>query len=333
MPAQPQPLPPPPPPPQGSRKRPRAPPPKTVQLLGAGSFPATLLSLAGQNMRVVLSKPNDGETCPLTLSPIAEDTLEFLPDECFCPVLPDSKRLTLPCGHAFGALNIIYHFARQNMLCPCCRAGFKSRISIDSIPCHVRTEMVKHVNTEHIHDIEEQTAADADTARELMDLAGDGGIVFINFDYIYVSVYYHSERSPIPCLGMQFRLETDSDDPIIDERGNVQYGDPNAVLTFHMPLGDRQQLAMHAREFMPDRISLVVHTRTVNGSPIELARTEPFETGPREGTGPLVVPAAESHFEYFQIINPYTHRFIQWRIPCRTFVRLMLPRPIIIEVD
>jgi hypothetical protein len=331
------------------QRRPRVPCAKARQqqvaaaaaALPLGTYPATLSSIGGQDMRVTLSAPDDGETCPLTLSPIAEDALDFLQGRTFSALMPGHKRLTLPCGHAFGALSIVYHFARQNMLCPCCRAGFKHRVSFDSIPAHLRTDMARHVNSEHINDMEEQTAADAGIARALLMQGGeaDGGVtdvVFINFDYIFLSIYYHDADSPVPSLAMQFHLETEADDPIIDSRGTVQFGDPNAPLRFHMPFVERRMLAMHAHGYMPDRVSLVAHTRSVGDHPIELARTEPFSVLDEAGgvrPEPFSVEAGGSQFEFSQILNPYTARFIQWVIPCSTFVRLVLPRPVVIEIE
>ena len=335
------PPPPPPPRPAGARKRPRS---ALVRAAAPGSYPATLTSLAGQTLRVTLSEPADGEVCPLTLCPIAEDALEFLPDATFFATMPHIKRLTLPCGHAFGAMSITYYFARRNMLCPCCRRGHRVPISLECIPAHFRGSLVSHVNAEHVRDLEEQTAADAGVARELLFADGGGvrALLVITFDYIYLSVYYHEADRPVPTFGMQFRLHTDADDPVIDDTGAVQ-GDPNNPIEFHLPFHERRQLALHASEFPPERISLVAHTRTFGDQPIELARTEPFTLGPREAdalhpdaaafaAGALLVEAGGSQFEVFQLQNPFTANFIHWRIPSSTLVHRMLPS-LVIEVD
>jgi hypothetical protein len=295
------------------------------------------MAFSGEGIRVALSKPADGETCPLTLSPIAEDGLEFLPGVSFFPMLPDVRRMTLPCGHAFGAMSLVYHFARQSMACPFCRAGPRARICADSIPHHFRVQMIREVNTQHLRDIEEQTAADAAVARELemggaaedsdADSDEEGvGVVVIDFERVYVSVYYHAEDSAIPTLGMQFRLELDQNPP----------EGPNAPFTFHMPFPDRRLLALQFSDFPPRQISLVAHTRSATNHPIELGRTPPFASNSQVIAEPRLIPAGGSHFEFFQIQNPFTVQFIRWSIPSATFLRMFLARAWdgeVIEVD
>mmetsp|Transcript_69304 Transcript_69304/g.184850 ORF Transcript_69304/g.184850 Transcript_69304/m.184850 type:complete len:155 (+) Transcript_69304:513-977(+) len=55
------------------------------------------------------------------------------------------KKMSLPCGHQFGALNIVYHFVMNNMQCPCCRRGPTERASLRCIPAHFRPALRKHV--------------------------------------------------------------------------------------------------------------------------------------------------------------------------------------------
>jgi hypothetical protein len=104
-----------------------------------------LKSLNGKSLAVVLSPADPDDECPLSLGPICEDNLDFLNGSTFIPNLPQFKRMTLPCGHSFGAMNVMYHFARQNMLCPCCRAGVNDSMQVDSIPAHFRNEMAQCV--------------------------------------------------------------------------------------------------------------------------------------------------------------------------------------------
>jgi hypothetical protein len=106
----------------------------------------TLLALNGHSLNVELSLPDPDDECPLTLGPIYDDNLEFLDGVTFIPELPTFKRMTLPCGHSFGAMSLVYNFARKNMLCPCCRAGVGDSIHIDSIPTHFRDEIVRKVS-------------------------------------------------------------------------------------------------------------------------------------------------------------------------------------------
>ena len=119
--------------------------PKMMKQTERRSF--RLRAVNGDSLAVVLSPADADEECPLSLGPILEDNLDFLDGTTFVADLPDLKRMTLPCGHSFGAMNVMYHFARQNMLCPCCRAGVNDVMHVDSIPKHFRNELARSVPT------------------------------------------------------------------------------------------------------------------------------------------------------------------------------------------
>jgi hypothetical protein len=139
----------------------------------------TLRTVNGHTLDVELSLPDADDECPLTLGPIYDDNLDFLDGVTFIPDLPTFKRMTLPCGHSFGAMSLVYNFAHKNMLCPCCRAGFDDSIHMDSIPMHFRDEIVLNVNAssscagaEHSQDSCELSNAEtmaADVARYPVD--------------------------------------------------------------------------------------------------------------------------------------------------------------------
>jgi hypothetical protein len=241
-------------------------------------------------------------------------------------MLPDIRRMTLPCGHAFGAMSIVYHFARQGMACPFCRAGPRPRICADSIPLHFRVRMIREVNTQHLREIEEQTAADAAVARELdaeqqqQEEESDGdegsGVVFIDFERIFVSVYYHTVGNEIPALGMQFRLQLDQTEESADQ--------PNTPFRFFIPFADRRLLAIHISEYAPEQVSLVAHARTTTNHPIELGRTAPFDPTPTPGGDARLLEGGRSHFEFTQIHNPYSDQSLRWVVPAAAFVSMMM---------
>lgn len=129
-------------------------------------FHEVLYGQSGRSLRVKLDEPEDGQECPLTLAPVAEDRLECLSEQArWYPAFPDVKRATLSCGHSFGALNILYHFARRNMRCPCCRAGFDSRLTISCIPPNFRQTLSSKVQDELRADRSEQIEVDEALAR------------------------------------------------------------------------------------------------------------------------------------------------------------------------
>lgn len=90
-------------------------------------------------VEIVLSIPEAGEECPLTLDSIAESKLPFL-DASFLPDRPKHTKLTLPCKHSFSAMTLLYNFCKNKMICPCCRAGEDIQADTASLPTHFRNE-------------------------------------------------------------------------------------------------------------------------------------------------------------------------------------------------
>jgi hypothetical protein len=86
------------------------------------------------------SIPAEDEECPLTLDLISDSTLPFLPEKTpFLLDRPMHSKLTLPCGHAFSAMTLLYSFCKNNMTCPCCRSGSGEKMDIHCLPKHLRT--------------------------------------------------------------------------------------------------------------------------------------------------------------------------------------------------
>ena len=92
----------------------------------------------GSCMRVVLQAAAADEECPLSLTTMCTDQLDFAPGLTFSRAFPDLRKMTLPCGHSFGAMTLLYHFACNHMRCPMCRHGTDNRLLVASIPTHCR---------------------------------------------------------------------------------------------------------------------------------------------------------------------------------------------------
>ena len=89
---------------------------------------------------VVMSIPDEREECPLTLDLIADSKLPFMPDAEFIQGRTKHTKLTLPCKHSFSALTLLYSFCKNNMVCPCCRAGEDVKADTNCLPPHLRAE-------------------------------------------------------------------------------------------------------------------------------------------------------------------------------------------------
>lgn len=135
----------------------------------------SLLVRAAQRNKTLLlslSEPRPDEECSIALESIPDYRLPFLPDGPQ-PVLESQPALTkacLPCGHGFNAMALLYHFAKNSMTCPICRAGHaKAVMSVQCVPAHVRKHFSRHLATLRAEESHEQIAADALTAARVLE--------------------------------------------------------------------------------------------------------------------------------------------------------------------
>jgi hypothetical protein len=94
---------------------------------------------------VALSRPQEGEECPITQDPIRSSSLDFLPGVAFRKEDPDYSRIELECGHHFSAMAITYQFFKNGMMCPMCRKGSEKTLDPLCVPAHFRRRMQEHL--------------------------------------------------------------------------------------------------------------------------------------------------------------------------------------------
>lgn len=301
-----------------------------------------LKATGGQRLRVRLTAAGEA-VCPLTMGPAAEDELDFLPGVTYLPGMDHIRLMTLPCQHAFGAMSLLYHFARHNMLCPCCRRGVSGRISATSIPAHVRGPVVQRVAAAARQDQQEQTAADAEAARLLgrpgdavpaqLLIQGDGvQVAIVLLDLVQeawaspqdllaglvlrVLVHTAEDASP-PHLSFDYRLLTDED---TEGRWPLP---PNHLIRFEMPLTEHRRFAAHLAETDAQLVSFIVHAPCVSGRTLMLARTEPI---------PVRLPAGVQHDVHLRTSRFTLHprpgsdalSHVVWAAEAQTFEPLMV---------
>ena len=144
-------------------------------IVGGSERKVTLVSEDSQSMCVLLCAPDANDECPLTLDPIADDSLSFLGDvgcsklKSFYKHAPVLRKMTLPCGHSFGALNLVYHFARNSMFCPCCRDGLSGRLRASSLPLHLRAPIYNRALSEKRNQLQEELEEDRLVAEALSE--------------------------------------------------------------------------------------------------------------------------------------------------------------------
>lgn len=146
---------------------------------GTGQFTLQVRAGSGQKGRsktlvLRLSEPAADEECSITLEPIREYRLPFIPEEaqhCAVEGEPALTKASLPCGHGFHALALLYHFAKNSMTCPICRAGHaKAQMTEQSVPHHVRKHFSAHLASLRMEENNEQIAADAMAAARMLEL-------------------------------------------------------------------------------------------------------------------------------------------------------------------
>ena len=142
-----------------------------------------------KKVKVTLSIPTPDDECPIALEPITTAHLEFLPDCSFIKDTPQYSKMTLPCGHSFSAMVVIYNFCKNGMICPCCRQGPQRRANVNYLPVHFKDQLKAHVTSSLSA---EQVEDERDTIHTLLNmtpmtmsfesLANDGCLeMIINF--------------------------------------------------------------------------------------------------------------------------------------------------------
>ena len=74
--------------------------------------------------------------------------LEFLPGITYREDNRLYRKMELDCGHAFSAMHLTYHFFKNAMQCPMCRAGHESSLAPVCLPAHFRQQFQARVNLE-----------------------------------------------------------------------------------------------------------------------------------------------------------------------------------------
>jgi hypothetical protein len=125
-----------------------------------------------------LSEPEQDEECSISLEKIREYRLPFMPDDpenkqgTASPLAsqPHLTKASLPCGHGFNAMALLYHFAKNSMTCPFCRAGHEGVLMGElSIPEHARQHFAMQLEKARAEDRRERLASDTQAAARLLE--------------------------------------------------------------------------------------------------------------------------------------------------------------------
>ncbi len=177
-------------------------------------WPAGHLS-SSPGMILKLTAPEPDEECSITMEPMADYRLPFVPEtfkkQHLVKDQPALTKATLPCGHSFSALALIYHFLKNSMTCPCCRAGqANERMGEQFVPQHMRKFFSKQLALSRTEEEQEQIAADAMAATQMLHHEVSYEILALPVTRMVLSLsaYSSMDRSsePDPMLALELPL-------------------------------------------------------------------------------------------------------------------------------
>lgn len=138
---------------------------------------------SSQNVyEVVLSTPTTGDLCNIMQEEITDAKLEWIDEnrDYFNEKNPSAKKATLQCGHIFYVTALAYHFVKNQMVCPVCRAGEKNKMNVQCIPKRIRKDIVQRAQTMLQDERRQQEETEAqENQREINRIISEE--VFVNF--------------------------------------------------------------------------------------------------------------------------------------------------------
>ena len=205
---------------QAGRPRPRRqrkqakpkPAPLPVQELGPCLIVRSLGDLDKcKSMTLKMSEPSPGEECSIGMEPIADYKLSFMPPDekgFVMQSLPQLTKASLPCGHGFNAIALLYHFAKNSMTCPYCRSGHPNeQMSLQSVPAHIRGYFSAHLEGTLANENRERIAADAVAAARLLEQeVRNIASLPLTRVVLLLHVFENLENSTDPCLTLELPL-------------------------------------------------------------------------------------------------------------------------------
>ena len=241
--------------------------------------------------RLVMSAPQPEEECCISMEPIAEYTMGLeqraneTPVQSMVPQAPLLTKATLPCGHGFSALALLYHFTKNDMTCPCCRSGHaKMQMARQSIPQHMRPALERRMAASREEERMEQIASDTLTVAAMLELevnsaapppAGPADPFMRVTRRVLILYAYEAMDSLAPSMAQEIPLVT-------HHRPGTRLELCSSGFSMRELNRNLRNLPVHVRAY-----ELVVASRSMYYGVSTLIRSHRFEIGP---ASPAVVP-------------------------------------------
>lgn len=232
------------------------------------------------SIRLVMSIPADGEECCIGLEPIAEYRMDWFPPSVAACMIVDEPLMTKAtiagCGHSFNALALLYHFVKNEMTCPCCRHGHsKKRMSMQSVPPHIREVMEYQVEKSLREERDQEAASDTLSIMSMIESEVTPAM-FLRFVQASLILYaYVGADSLAPMLVQEIRLESSFLEGILRL----------SSYTYNLHEIGRN---MRLLNIPLSSFELVAVIRQTNGEMAELVRSQRFSLADGRNTIPCV---------------------------------------------
>lgn len=221
---------------------------------------------------MTVTVPDQGEECVISLCPTADFRLDFLDpneDHCLFRDTPALTKASLPCGHSFNAMALLYHFAKNSMSCPCCRAGHTERMGEQSIPAHLRRKFAHQLAKSRDEDRRERLIEDSAAVANILSAEVNVFLdTFVETSRLFLIIYaYENMSSILPLICLDLPLSC-----------SPRPGTPS--LEFTSSGFCVRQLAINMRTIQPRPAAfeaVVVASRDVFGASVRLFRSVRFD--------------------------------------------------------
>ena len=232
------------------------------------------LGLNPSRFQVHISVPDTDEECSITLDRISEYQLEFMQGaHSFVQNRPNLAKASLPCGHSFSALALLYHFANNTMACPCCRAGPTTPLAEQSIPSHLRKPVWQRIVRRREEERRQRLVEDSAAVAELIEREVTGAVdLFLRTNHVLLIVYAFENMGSIsPLICQELFLSSPTTGTGTGATGTITFTSSGFCvrqLALNLSI---LQLAMEA-----DAFEIVVATRNIMHGVLLLCRTRRF---------------------------------------------------------
>jgi hypothetical protein len=208
------------------------------------------------------SVPAAERICPIMMDSFDACVLSHNPETNFILPRADLCVATLPCGHRFGIMTILIHFALTDLRCPMCRQGVSQKLDIGCLPLHLRSGIRKRRVDAHREELEQQSLQDHADIQQMLE---SDPRAFEEDDFGNLVV--------LPAINMSIYYFERSDDNST-QIGSLEFTMVHrSVSEYEISETDIGRVSQALRSSGAETMRITVHTRSMVRSMLRLADT------------------------------------------------------------